>query len=256
MRASSRTCSTGSSSSRPRGPGRRARGPHPAALARSRRSPISMTLCVRCSRSQRSSRPSALAGGAARAGGDEDGRLRPAARDSRARGPGRARAAHAPRRLGQRAPRRARRPDLRGRAAAAAAAALRARARQEGADRVRRLLRAVRPAARRARRRHGRAARRRRQPGDRRPRRRPAADGARRREGPRALRLVSRAARAGAPRRRLPADPVARPTSTPRAYRYRQESFAAQTSETGSLVSFIRLDVDATGARRRSSSCG
>jgi pimeloyl-ACP methyl ester carboxylesterase len=28
--------------------------------------------------------------------------------------------------------------------------------------------------------------------------------------------------------------------------RYRQESFAAQTSETGSLVSFIRLDVDAT----------
>ena len=30
--------------------------------------------------------------------------------------------------------------------------------------------------------------------------------------------------------------------------RYRQESFAAQTSETGSLVSFIRLDVDATRA--------
>ena len=30
--------------------------------------------------------------------------------------------------------------------------------------------------------------------------------------------------------------------------RYRQESFAAQTSETGSLVSFIRLDVDATNA--------
>jgi len=30
--------------------------------------------------------------------------------------------------------------------------------------------------------------------------------------------------------------------------RYRQESFAVQTSETGSLVSFIRLDVDATNA--------
>ena len=28
--------------------------------------------------------------------------------------------------------------------------------------------------------------------------------------------------------------------------RYRQESFAARTSETGSLVSFVRLDVDAT----------
>jgi hypothetical protein len=30
--------------------------------------------------------------------------------------------------------------------------------------------------------------------------------------------------------------------------RYRQESFAAQTSETGSLVSFVRLDADATHA--------
>ena len=30
--------------------------------------------------------------------------------------------------------------------------------------------------------------------------------------------------------------------------RYRQESFAAQASETGSLVSFIRLDIDARGA--------
>ena len=30
--------------------------------------------------------------------------------------------------------------------------------------------------------------------------------------------------------------------------RYRQESFAAQTSETGSLVSFVRVDVDATRA--------
>ena len=33
--------------------------------------------------------------------------------------------------------------------------------------------------------------------------------------------------------------------------RYRQESFAAQTSETGSLVSFIRLDVDASSSSAR-----
>jgi hypothetical protein len=33
--------------------------------------------------------------------------------------------------------------------------------------------------------------------------------------------------------------------------RYRQESFAAQTSETGSLVSFVRLDVDATQASKK-----
>jgi len=33
--------------------------------------------------------------------------------------------------------------------------------------------------------------------------------------------------------------------------RYRQESFAAQTSETGSLVSFVRLDIDAARARRK-----
>lgn len=33
--------------------------------------------------------------------------------------------------------------------------------------------------------------------------------------------------------------------------RYRQESFAAQTSETGSLVSFVRLDVDATRTRAK-----
>ncbi|NUT55418.1 MAG: hypothetical protein HOQ03_05485 [Thermoleophilia bacterium] len=33
--------------------------------------------------------------------------------------------------------------------------------------------------------------------------------------------------------------------------RYRQESFAAQTSETGSLVSFVRLDVDARRASRK-----
>ncbi len=148
----------------------------------------------------------AVVGGRARTGGREDLHLRAAARDRRSREPGRARASHPARRLGQPASERAGRAELRGRAAPAAAAALRPRARQAAADRVGRLLRAVRAAARCPRRRLGRAARGRRQPGDRRARRRPAVDGLRRRQGPRALRLVSRAPRGRAPRLRLPAD--------------------------------------------------
>lgn len=46
--------------------------------------------------------------------------------------------------------------------------------------------------------------------------------------------------------------PILRTTYTDAArVRYRQESFAAQTSETGSLVSFIRLDVDASKSLAR-----
>ena len=119
---------------------------------------------------------------------------------------------------------------------------------KKAADRVGRLLRAVRPAARRPRRRLGRAARGRRQPGDRRARRRPAVDGLRRRR--RAASATARVSPASGPRA-SPAgyQPIMTTTYTDASrVRYRQESFAAQTSETGSLVSFIRLDIDARRA--------
>ena len=146
-------------------------------------------------------------GRTSRHGAAEGRRLRTSEGFVRAHAQGRSRPADAPRRLGERAPRGARRAELRRRSEAPAAAALRARSRQATADRVGRLLPPVRPADRRARGGVGRAPRRRREPGDRRAGRRAAADDPRRRQGPRALRLVPRPPGTGAPRRRLPADP-------------------------------------------------
>ena len=146
-------------------------------------------------------------GRASRHGAAEGRRLRTSEGFVRAHAPSRSCAADAPRRLGERAPRGARRSHLRRRSEASAPAPLRARARQATVDRVGRLLPPVRPADRRARGGVGRAPRRRREPGDRRAGRRAAADDPRRRQGPRALRLVPRPPRPGAARRRLPADP-------------------------------------------------
>src|SRR5207253_2661473 len=108
------------------------------------------------------------------------------------------------RRLGRGAPAGARRTDVRARAPVSPAAALRARARRAAADRIGRLLRAVRAAARGAGRGPDRAARRRREPDPRRPRGGPRADRDRRR---RAVRLVPRPPGDALARRRVAADP-------------------------------------------------